>query len=935
MLPPRVVTFLKQFKVLFSPSALIAAMVVIFTVGAIVLPTLASKLFAEEVQFQLSKVREMNRALNGSMNTADNCIPWAAWETRDCWAYFDEEIAKVTAGIEDPLGSSLSKGDIHFQFVSLTPTWSGEDLTLPDVAVAFSVYRDLADQINLLEGRFPNAIGEELQQWLINKAPPYKDKIITTVPTKYAIEFVTSVAAAEQMQDWQVGEVRYIEALRTTVDQAVRDTGMKFPIKLVGVYEAKDPNAGYWQRFPLSRDGALFDDGNRRPVFTGAAYLNPADLGIWQVFQVAPFVDKGQVSLLSEPVSVNIWYPVDTTQINPENANEFAAQLRREAATTHNLDFLPRALSISTGINEAVGSINSRDVLMTTTYALIVIGPIGVALVVLMLTSQIALQRLAAANQIQRARGATATFLRSRLFMLAILVSLPAAIVGAAIGLLITGGAINTNVVVIVVAAAVVPAVIMAFSLHVKGMHSARNDLGEGKASLGRRILEMLLFALAVIGVGLLLLRGEAKNVALEIDPLVLATPLLVALAGSILVLRFYPVPLAFLEGRYRKQKGATNWLGVIRNRRDAAVGTIPVFALVLGATVAVFASIFSAAIVDGIKRSVTAEVGSDLRISGPWFSDDVAEAIGNIPGIAGQARLADAGTLTVRAGSGAPIATKVFIVDADLFAQVQRDVYGGVSEDIAAQLKNTTTEYPAALFGTTFEGMTDLAIDGKQVSQIGVYPTLPGADQLTNWVLFDRSGYERLFGSSFVARVMLIDLAEGVSAEDVFPLIQEEVRSFASSTMQEAEGRILASPIVNAFGTILWGVIVLTVILLALTVMLMLVIQRPERARTFAMLTTLGAAAKQRRRLLLWEIVPVTVVSAIAATLFGYLLARLLVFLVNFNSFTGGIKPIVAYDLTSLLIPVGIVVVSAFVVWLFSPLLARVNVLAQLRLGA
>ncbi len=248
---------------------------------------------------------------------------------------------------------------------------------------------------------------------------------------------------------------------------------------------------------------------------------------------------------------------------------------------------------------------------------------------------------------------------------------------------------------------------------------------------------------------------------------------------------------------------------------------------------------------------------------------------------------------------------------------------------------KQTTSEYPAALFGTTFEGMTDLAIDGKQVSQIGVYPTLPGADQLTNWVLFDRSGYERLFGSSFVARVMLIDLAEGVSAEDVLPLIQEEVRSFASSTMQEAEGRILASPIVNAFGTILWGVIVLTVILLALTVMLMLVIQRPERARTFAMLTTLGAKAKQRRRLLLWEIVPVTVVSAAAAILFGYLLARLLVFLVNFDSFTGGIKPIVAYDLTSLLIPVGIVVVSAFVVWIFSPLLARVNVLAQLRLGA
>src|SRR5690606_33511185 len=150
---------------------------------------------------------------------------------------------------------------------------------------------------------------------------------------------------------------------------------------------------------------------------------------------------------------------------------------------------------------------------------LVIVGPLGVAIVVLILTSQIALQRLTATHQIQRARGASGTFLRSRLFWLSLIVSVPAALIGVFAGAAVNGDAPGIYEWVIAGVAAFIPALIIAATLRIKSLYRNRSDLGGGKVTLGRRILEIAVLVLAVVGIGLLLIRGQARNVAFTVDP--------------------------------------------------------------------------------------------------------------------------------------------------------------------------------------------------------------------------------------------------------------------------------------------------------------------------------------------------------------------------------------------------------------------------------
>src|SRR5690606_11303100 len=225
--------------------------------------------------------------------------------------------------------------------------------------------------------------------------------------------------------------------------------------------------------------------------------------------------------------------------------------------------------------------------------------------------------------------------LRCLLAMEGALLGVPAAALATAAAAMLVPGRAGILGIALPAVVGLAPAIALPLVARPGAARTERADLGHRWRSRVRWSVEALAVAVAVAAAVSLNRRGlVAAGPASGIDPLIVATPMLVMLAAGVVVVRVYPVPVAMLHRLVRRRAGVVAFVGATRTVRDPAVGLAPVLALVIGLAVAVFSTVLWSTVQTGSTSHAVAQLGADLRAQALVISAEQVAEVATLPGV-------------------------------------------------------------------------------------------------------------------------------------------------------------------------------------------------------------------------------------------------------------------------------------------------------------
>lgn len=796
----------------------------------------------------------------------------------EIWTDFAGAVDGIRQGTDAPLPDVLGPARAVTRSLE-NPIWEGDGTRA--ATIAFDP--DYAEEIRLVDGRMPQPAAGS----------------ITDGADAVRVEVVLSSVTAAEL-GWSTGEVRSVgDPRRRPVE-----------LRLVGLFEAADPQSAYWGHVTSVLTPFIFDDGNSPRRVTGTAYAHPESL---------PAIAElpGQASTL-------VWYPTDIDRIDAHNAAATIAALNRLTAVSHPIGTSAQGpgllgLRFDADVTTAIESAVAQQRSTTGVLAMLAAGPIGVAAAVLALGCRLILEGRRSSLRLLSARGATVGQLRGLLAAEGALAGTVPAVVGAALiaglGILAFGGSpsrmiaadISGAVTALVIGLA--PIVILFVLAPAASERPARADLGR-RTSPRRLFLDVGVAVLAAVALVLLFVRGYSDGA----DLLLAATPLLLALVACVVTIRLYPLPLARAHARARAGANIDAFVGSARALREPTLGVTPVLALVVGVSVAVSSGVLLSTLQVGIAEASRAQVGADLRVQGAMFSQAEVDGIRQIEGVADASGISGAISATLDI-DGKRRGTSVFIVDAASLRDVQGDGPGmlpaGVS--IAPAAGSPPMIVVSGVVGDLLGDTAEVGLEGLRMEVAGVTRGPAPIGGRENWVAIDASYAAEVLGRDQSDRTILVRLDDDVQADaDAAAAVEQRLRGILGPTVRiDTASRVAAatetSPALQGVRTALLLTTVVAALLSALAVVMTLTLAAGPRARVLALLRTLGAPRRSATALALWEIGPPAAAAAVAGTAFGALIPLVVMTAVDLRPFTGStVAPAYATDPTLLLLTVG-----------------------------
>ena len=563
-------------------------------------------------------------------------------------------------------------------------------------------------------------------------------------------------------------------------------------------------------------------------------------------------------------------------------------------------------------------------------------GPIGVTFAVLLLGARLILDRRRPGLALAAARGATVGQLRTVLALEGAAIGIPAALLGAAAGALLPGDG-SPAALLVPAAIGLTPAILLPALVSLRGLRRGRSDLGERRAGRGRAVAETMIVALAAVAVIVLLQRGVTSSAAaVGVDPLLAATPLLLALAACVLAARLYPLPLRALSNRLKARRPVAGFLGSARALRDPAAGFVPILAMVVGVAVAVFSVAMLSTLTAGIDTAARATVGADLRVNSPYLSQDQLSAIAAEPGVTGVAPVYAEVTSTITI-DGSTRTVSVLVVDADELRAVQRGVPGAL--DLPRSLNRAGSATVPVVLSSDLAALLE---DGSEVesngSSLDVVATAPSTGPLTArraWLLMDRAYADELVVPDIAPGVALVRLAGSAHPDAVAHHLGTLLGPAATVAVPSALARAAAAvPAAGGLSVALLVAVIVAWLLSGAAIVLTLVLGAPGRDRMLSLLSSLGLRRRGARTLIGWEVGPATVAAAAVGGLVGAALPFIVLAGIDLRPFTAGaVQPVVVYDPVLLTAAVAAFALAvAVAVWVSLALARRVTAATMLR---
>ncbi|MEU0832751.1 ABC transporter permease [Streptomyces sp. NPDC005969] len=426
---------------------------------------------------------------------------------------------------------------------------------------------------------------------------------------------------------------------RLTLTARLAD-GTSQPVLITGLYKAVDQSDPYWQLDELGGRGV------RKVVFTtyGPLLTDPAVLASGRI-------SPGEMSWLASAdfrtVTTDRIHSLRTAATkSPKSllaAPDFKTGATVQTSLPTVLDQIDRALLVS------------RSTLMIVAVQLVLLAGYALLLVARLLSSE-----RGGETELLRARGGSRGRITSLAAIEALLLALPAAVIApllagpltrlladrselTRIGLRLDAGATGTVwLVAAAVALACALAVVAPALAASAGVRSrSRAAALPGPVRAGADIGLLLIAAVAYWqldrqtgGSGSGALSGDRKG-GLGIDPLLVAAPALLLLAGTVLTLRLLPPAAKLAERRAAGGRGLSTALAGWQFSRRPLRGAGPVLLLVLSAAMGMLAIGQSASWNRSQSDQADFRAGASVRMTGKVSSDPAkAGAYAHLPGV-------------------------------------------------------------------------------------------------------------------------------------------------------------------------------------------------------------------------------------------------------------------------------------------------------------
>lgn len=727
------------------------------------------------------------------------------------------------------------------------------------------------DRLSLVEGRLP-------EPWDLSDTPEPSGVTLNGVPVDVfrppPVEIALTAQGAAALR-WTVGEQRL-------------DAESTIPYLLVGLVDPIDVDSAYWRGIPAAPEAERFDDGNQQPRETAAAFVHPLTVG-------SP--------LASGPISVQ--YPFDTSRIDATTVDVVLPQLRAFVAGALRIPFDgvlgsgTAELTLVSAVPGAADAVLARVGVTQAILALTVAGPLGALSVVLLLAARAAVERRRPVLALRLARGASRARVRAGVVAGTLALTAPGALVGVALGLVgavvLVGASPSTALAGLASPGllAVLAVVVLAPGLVLAALVPRAGDIRERRSDLARpgaarSLVDLVVIALAALSVWFVLQRGVvAAADAVGIDPILVAMPLLVALAVGALVVRAYPALLGLLQAVGAAGRGAAATIGLRRASRDRAVGPVIAIATLLATAVAVSSVTLLVAVDDGLERAARDELGAAVRATGPGATAELAVAAADLPeaGIVGGIESAGPAVLNLE---GVRENATLFIVDAGAVA-LRDDLPAGFGSSAAPADVPVPVVMSADLLTDVAEngGLpapgADYSVAGVDVSVVALSRPSAGYGTSSSWVLVSAVDVERfataLGTDALTIDTVLVDPAPGATSEAVAAALAGlaadrdagEVRVAIAAELAAADR---AAPLTAALRTALLAGAALAGLLGIAALAIAAVVGRPRRQRVQALAQVLGVAGA--RSLVAWELGPPAIVGIVSGTLVGTILVPL-----------------------------------------------------------
>lgn len=853
----------RRFRAALGPLVAIFIVSLLLAAVATAIPLALRAMASDEAQYQVSALPHTRSGLIATSAGGPAMKP-----AGDPFEQFNSAVETIRTSAPDPLLRALGTGSFSSASIdAFDAINTAIDFQDPIVRIRVAVSDDLESKIRMLEGHFPADYNPEATS--VDEA--------TGETTPAVIEIALAQTTADR-GEWSVGETRDV-VLPSGPSQPV-------PVRLAGTFEAADPADPYWALDTTAlRPGISFTPftADYTMIVTSTAFVSPES---WRTMS-----ERWGLTM-----QTTLGFPFSTAALTVDEVQELLPQLRGFLSASHRLSDVPQLglvslASFETESETALTGGLQRAVVATVVVTMIMSGPIGLAIAVLWLLGRLLIVRRRAALTLASARGASDGQLRRAAAGEALLLSVPAAAIGAALAYAAFPHVWTPALIAAPLAVAVVPPMLIALATQPAGMREERTDVDPRRRSTARWVLEVLVFVATALSVVLLLQRGLTTNTdTIGVDPLLAATPLLLALSVGLLVLRVYPLPVLALQRATQRGRGIVGFLGSARAIRESAAGLAPVLAMVVGLAVVVFSGVLLGTLQGGTADAAAARIGAELRLDSPPLSDEQVTEILNLEGIADGAAVFRHQDLKYFDAAGINRNVAVIVTDTAALARVQGGLPG------SADLTGLDTLRDGAIPLLVSNSIAD-AYRGGDIEFARLPAVIAGAagqstslSTVDTWVLIDRAFADDVRVNTFRPRAVLLTLEPDADPADVSEQVLELSGGAGriSSVADEVE-RMQSAPVVGTLPILLAAFIGIVALLCAATVVLSLLISAPARERLLALLRTLGLSAGQGRGITAWETVPAAIVAIIAGCALGAALPYLVLAGVDLRLFTGG----------------------------------------------
>ncbi|MFD7582055.1 hypothetical protein [Kitasatospora sp. NPDC059817] len=400
---------------------------------------------------------------------------------------------------------------------------------------------------------------------------------------------------------------------------------------VTGFYRVKDPLDPFW-------DGLGCPD---------RACLNLGTNGDNR-WRTTGFVDGASLSALTGwgQTVEDFWrLPVDPGSLRADRLDRIRAAvqpfLTGQAATALVAATKRADLRISSFLPDVLARAAAR---YHAAMALSAIGPAGaagVATVVLLLAAVLGADRRATEIRLLYARGGSRRGVVLRLLGEGAVTVLPAAALGTLLAVLLLPTPRWGHAVLAALAATLLA--LLAFPARVALLWSRqRVARGRGRVigTLRRVIGELAVVAVTVVAVAEVRRRGVG-HAGSDVDPLLAAAPLLLAVTGGLLLARIVPVVFGRLTALTKRGRGLIGFLGLARAARDGSGrrrrSPLPVLALLIAVTTTGFGATVLDTVEHSRMRAARAATGGDIAITVPDYAtlpESFTKAAAELPGV-------------------------------------------------------------------------------------------------------------------------------------------------------------------------------------------------------------------------------------------------------------------------------------------------------------